>query len=328
MNDKITLFGRIDWTTYGLKTITIQDAIDIIRNGTYYIDDNMRSGMSGTLREITEKIQSLPKGTDLQPVKQQFLPAVSFNGIYDNGIINYSNVTALDFDHIPTQEEFTDLYLRLMNTPCVGCIYRTPSGKGLKALIVHDNADLNMHGNLYLQLMQMFQTPYIGTDPKCQDLNRRNYLCYDPNVWVNPKPIPFHFVYDSALDTIKSNNNHTTNKGKQIMTQRIKPIISLGLPSDASVMSMLKSRCKRFHSDYLIEGARRDGVYWFGTQASKAGVDYLKGLEYVKKLYQSNEVTLTRGGIFTEDEIIENYTNGYDAENYDENYRKTFIIHR
>ena len=225
-------------------------------------------------------------------------------------------------------EEFTDLYLRLMNTPCVGCIYRTPSGKGLKALIVHDNADLNMHGNLYRQLMQMFQTPYIGTDPKCQDLNRRNYLCYDPNVWVNPKPIPFHFVYDSALDTIKSNNNHTTNKGKQIMTQRIKPIISLGLPSDASVMSMLKSRCKRFHSDYLIEGARRDGVYWFGTQASKAGVDYLKGLEYVKKLYQSNEVTLTRGGIFTEDEIIENYTNGYDAENYDENYRKTFIIHR
>lgn len=132
MNDKITLFGRIDWTTYGLKTITIQDAIDIIRNGTYYIDDNMRSGMSGTLREITEIIQKLPEGTYLQPFKQQFLPAVSFNGEYNKGIINYSNVTALDFDHIPTQEEFTDLYLRLMNTPCVGCIYRNTERKRFK----------------------------------------------------------------------------------------------------------------------------------------------------------------------------------------------------
>ena len=52
-------------------------------------------------------------------------------------------------------------------------------------------------------------------------------------------------------------------------------------------MCMLKGRCKRFHPDYLIEGARRDGVYWFGTQSTKAGVDYQYGLDYVKKLYQS-----------------------------------------
>ena len=90
-------------------------------------------------------------------------------------------------------------------------------------------------------------------------------------------------------------------------------------------MNMLKSRCRRFHPDYLKEGARRDGVYWFGTQASKAGVDYLFGLEYVKKLYQSDEIELTRGGAFTEDEVRENYTNGYDAESYDEDFRKGFI---
>ena len=29
---------------------------------------------------------------------------------------------------------------------------------------------------------------------------------------------------------------------------------------------------------------------------------------------------------FTEDEITENYTNGYDAESYDEDYRKGFSI--
>ena len=325
MNYQITLFGRIDWTAYGLTTITVQDTIEIIRTGNYFINDSKRSGMWGTLAEVTRQIQALPDGANIQAAKQQFLPAVSFNGMYQNGIVKYSNVTALDFDHIPSEKEYSDLYQHLMAIPCVGWIYRTPSGRGLKALVIHDNDDPGMHGNLYRQLMQMFQTPFIGTDPKCQDLNRRNYLCYDPDVWTNPSPVPYHFVYDATYDTttISVSIQHQP-KQKQSVTERTTPIVAPGTPSDASIMNMLKSRCMRFHPDYLVEGARRDGVYWFGTQAAKAGVEYLYGLEYVKKLFQSEEITLIRGGAFTEDEITENYTNGYDAENYDEEFRRSF----
>lgn len=327
MNYEITLFSRIDWTAYGLTTITVQDTIEIIRTGNYLINDSKRSGMWGTLAEVTRQIQALPDGANIQAAKQQFLPAVSFNGMYQNGIVKYSNVTALDFDHIPSEKEYSDLYQHLMAIPCVGWIYRTPSGRGLKALVIHDNDDPWMHGNLYRQLMQMFQTPYIGTDPKCQDLNRRNYLCYDPDVWTNPSPLPYHFVHDATFDspTTSASIPHQP-KQKQPVTERTKPIIESGTSSDASIMNMLKGRCKRFHPDYLVEGARRDGVYWFGTQASKAGVEFLLGLEYVKLLYQSDEVTLTRGGAFTEDEIIENYTNGYDAESYDEEFRRNFKV--
>ena len=325
MNYEITLFGRIDWTAYGLTTITVQDTIEIIKTGNYFINDSKRTGMWGTLAEVTRQIQALPEGRDIQPAKQQFLPAVSFNGVYNNGIVNYSNVTALDFDHIPSEKEYADLFHHLTSIPCVGWIYRTPSGRGLKALVIHDNEDPGMHENLYRQLMKMFQTPFIGTDPKCQDLNRRNYLCYDPDVWTNPSPVPYHFVYDATYDapTISASIQHQP-KQKQSVTERTTPIVAPGTPSDESVMNMLKGRCKRFHPDYLVEGARRDGVYWFGTQASKAGVEYLFGLEYVKKLYQSDEVTLIRGGAFTEEEITENYTNGYDAESYDEHFRISF----
>ena len=45
MNYEITLFGRIDWTAYGLTTITVQDTIEIIRTGNYLINDIKRSGM-------------------------------------------------------------------------------------------------------------------------------------------------------------------------------------------------------------------------------------------------------------------------------------------
>ena len=327
MNNEITLFGRIDWTAYGLVTITVQDTIEIIKTGNYFINDSKRTGMWGTLSEVTRQIQALPEGRDIQPAKQQFLPAVSFNGVYSNGIVKYSNVTALDFDHIPSEKEYADLFQHLMAIPCVGWIYRTPSGRGLKALVIHDNDDPGMHGNLYRQLMQMFQTPYIGTDPKCQDLNRRNYLCYDPEVWTNASPVPYHFVYDAAYDspTTSKSISHQP-KQKQPVAERIKPIVAPDTPSDASIMSMLKGKCKRFHPDYLVEGARRDGVYWFGTQASKAGVEFLFGLEYVKLLYQSDEVSLTRGGVFAENEITENYTNGYDTESYDEEFRRSFKV--
>ena len=108
-NSKISLFGRINWTTYGLKTITVQEAISIIRDGTFRLYDKEHSN-SYTLREITELMQYNYKGDDLQTLKEDYLPAVSFNGVYSNGIVEYSSVTALDFDHIHSQEEFTDLY--------------------------------------------------------------------------------------------------------------------------------------------------------------------------------------------------------------------------
>lgn len=315
-NLNITLFGRINWLSFGSRTISVDDAIKIIREGTYYIDDTARSGMCGTLRDITEQIQHLPEGTDLQPIKEQFLPAVSFNGVYSNGIVQYSCVTALDFDHIPSQEAYTDLYLRLMKTPYVRNIYRTPSGRGLKALVLHDNQDPSKHNDLYQQLMRMFQTPYIKTDPKCADLPRRNYLCYDPDVWSNPNPIGYHYIPTAAI--------MNTACAKNISKPNIKK--SNDTLSDASIMNLLKSRCRRYHPDYLCEGARRDGVFWFGTQASKAGVDYDYGLEYVIRLYGSSEIRLTKGGSFTTDEIKENYNNGYEMESYDEDFRKAFTV--
>jgi hypothetical protein len=322
-NSKITLFGRINWTTYGLRTITVQEAISIIRDGNYRIY-NKDYNVTFSLREVTEYLQYKVNVDSLQLLKEHFLPAVSFNGVYNNGIVEYSNVTALDFDHIPSQKEYTELYLRLRATPCVGWIYRTPSGKGIKAIILHDNENPLLHTNMYQQLMHMFQTPYIKTDPKCKDLSRRNYLCYDPDIWTNPSPIPYHFSYDTCFDTNNSTSCVRNKHNSTCTVQRTKPIITIGGPSDISIINMLKSRCKRFYPDFLKEGARRDGVYWFGTQMAKAGVDYTLGLEFVNELYNSNEITLTKGGIFTEEEVIENFTNGYDAETYNEHYRRSF----
>lgn len=177
----INLFERIDWLDSNYE-LTVDDVISIIRDGTLPVE-NKRAGYRTTLKEVTEYMQNgLPSGASLQDMKREYLPAVSFNGTFQNGLITqYSDVTALDFDHIPNQGAYSDLYYALMATPCVRNIYRTPSGKGLKAIILHDNQVPGLHGNLYRQLHAMFKTEFISADPKCGDLFRRNYICYDPD---------------------------------------------------------------------------------------------------------------------------------------------------
>lgn len=66
---------------------------------------------------------------------------------------------------------------------CPEC-FCTPSGNGLKALVLHDNTDPARHEDLYGQLLDKF---YVANrnDASCKDLARRNYLSYDPDIWTN-----------------------------------------------------------------------------------------------------------------------------------------------
>ena len=98
----------------------------------------------------------------------------------------------MDFDKIKSYGEMEHLRNRLIKTPCVCCVFVTPSGKGLKALVLHDNTDPAMHEDLYEQLLQKFNV--ASKDKSCKDLARRNYLSYDPNIWTNPNPVPYHYV--------------------------------------------------------------------------------------------------------------------------------------
>ncbi len=321
MNLDVSLFTFINWVK-NPTNMTVDEVISIIKSKNYPI---VFGDKILFLDDVTDMIrQASPQ--DRQTMKFRYLPAVSFNGIYDNGIVQYSNVTALDFDHIPSQEAFSELYSRLMATPCVRSIYRTPSGVGLKAIILHDNVDPSMHGNLYEQLLRMFQTPFTKADSSCRDLSRRNYLCYDGDAWSNPSPVAFHFEYDKSLDPVLHKNSITTPapKPEPVSTVWYSPVLPGDALSDASIMNILKKRCEMFHPNYFYEGSRRDGVFWFGTQASRAGVDHDYGLNFVKKLYNSDKIKITKGGVFSDKEVEENFNNGYSKGEYDESFRMSF----
>lgn len=322
MRDSITFIKRANYTKFGFLNMSVDDALEYIKNGNYYLFD--REIGQYTLQHITMFIHLAKTKKEVQERKLKYLPAVAFNGLFmdgnltNNGIILYSEFTALDFDNFSTQQGMMDTYSRLVATPCVYAVFITPSGNGLKAIIRHDNQDPKMHFNLYLQLLRKFHIDEGTNDSSGNDLRRLSYLVYDPNIYINRDAVPYHFEFDP---TIAASIFPQYSQG---LTTTPTPQDASNYISDISIMNILKYRCHQKHPEYFVEGNRRNGVFWFGTQCGKAGVDYQKGLDYTIRIYTGDEITYTMGNEMPEKEIAKNFKSGYSKETYNEDYRQTF----
>lgn len=256
-NKNVMLMNRINFTKYNLSPRSIGEVIEIICRGNYNIHDNEFGDMN--LKEATDLVRSHPN--DMQNMKFRLLPAVAFNGTFseitETGIETYSQITALDFDHVCDMD---GLKARLMGCPHVFCVFTTPSGQGLKALVLHDNTDLGKHRNMYEQLLCLFSE--ASQDQSCKDLARRNYLCYDPNVWVNKNAVPYHYVPSkpqvSNHPFLVSNN---PNQNYQ------------GCVSGKRILDIQMATWKKKHPEAWVEGNRANSIFWFACMLCRWGVD-------------------------------------------------------
>ena len=261
-NVRFTLLQRISYVKFNLKVITLEEVIGYIRNGDMPLYDKEYGNY--TLRQAVEYIRSLDE-KEMNIWKPLLLPAVAYNGTFTymdkNGIDIYSPVTAMDFDDILTMDELIRLRRRLMITPCVVSVFITPSGHGLKALVLHDNTDSTRHTDLYEQLLDKFNV--ASKDASCKDLARRNYLSYDPAIWVNPNPVPYHYIL-SIKPEIKV----------------AQPIITGKKVSDRSILSIMNANWKKNHPEYWVEGNRASSIFKLACLMCKWGVDEDLAVEY------------------------------------------------
>ena len=259
---KCTLLQRINYVKYGLKNITLAEVIECIRVGISPLYDNAYEVY--TLQMAVEHIRAVDE-KDVDKWKSERLPAVTFNGTFTyvdrGGIDTYSSVTAMDFDDLQSMDELIHLRHRLMITPFVVCVFITPSGHGLKALVLHDNTDYNNHIDLYEQLLGKFNV--ASTDPNCKDLARRSYLSYDPTIWVNPHPVPYHYI-----PSIKPE------------TKIVRPIFTGKKVSDRSILSVMNASWKKNHQEYWKEGNRASSIFRLSCLMCRCGVDEDLATEY------------------------------------------------
>lgn len=285
----MTILRRINVTKNELSYPTLDEVIDIIRSGELVLFDQQYGYYR--LKDAVGFIRKMPD-EERQYWKFRLLPAVAYNGDFDevNGkhLRTYSNITAIDFDHIPTEADMMAMQAMLTSMPCVVCVFVTPSGHGLKALVRHDNTDPARHSEMYAQLLNSFNA--AGKDVSCKDLSRRNYLSYDPNIWVRQTPsIPFHYqpvAVDRALGI--STGSKTVRSG-------------------SSIISIMNKKWQKKHPEYWKEGHRATGIFTMSCMLCRWGVDENLATRYFVNGWKCESMT--------EKEIKDTVHNAYNAEN-------------
>lgn len=239
----MTILERINFSKFNLRQTSIQEVLNIIRNGDYQLYDRELGNYS--LAKITNAIRTQSDSERQNDWKAKYLPAVSINGTWDgNGISDYSCYTVLDFDYINSEEDMTNTFRYLRTIPYVVAIFRTLKPYRLKAIIKHDNTDPSLHKDMYSQLVNLFGASLLDTS--CSNLSRKHYLVWDKDIWINSSPVPFHY----RVQQIKTKEHMPTNSNK---TSRNK--------SPQSIISILNSSWHKNHPDYWKEGNRANSIF-------------------------------------------------------------------
>lgn len=281
---KISLFNRITDINHP-EEYEIDKVLDIIKTSSYY--------------HVAEKVDAVRKAkTKEEKEKAKMkLPAVTWNGTFKtknrNDLIHYSSFTALDFDHIQP-EKMDEFGKWLQSFPCVYAYYITPSGKGYKAIILHDNYEPLYHYDLYNQLLKLFDCPEI--DKSTTDLARGNFLSYDPNLWKNPKPQPFHFIPSTSEPIIPETVTETIIKdeaGNEMITEddsyvaKFLNTLSRQVVSDDSIIRILG----KIWTGKSIANGRNNTTMSYAGVLCKAGVEKDRAKSFIEELIPDFDIT-------------------------------------
>ena len=282
--NKVSLFGKITDINHP-EEYDIDKVLEIIQNNTYF--------------HLKEKVDAVRKaGTKEEKEKRKMkLPAITWNGTFKtknrNDLIHYSSFTALDFDDIEP-EKMHEFGKWLQSFSCVYAYYVTPSGKGYKAIIFHDNYEPLYHYDLYNQLLELFNCP--EKDTSTVDLARGNFLGYDPNLWKNPNPKPFHFVPSTPEPIILDTVTETIIRdetGTEIMTEddfyvaNFLNTLSRQVVSDDSIIRILG----KIWTGKSIANGRNNTAMSYAGVLCKAGVEKDRAKLFIKELIPDYDIT-------------------------------------
>lgn len=275
------------------SNITFFARITDVNNPRYYsIDHLLKVIKEGKDFNIAAKVKAVRKATTKEERdKKKFqLPAIAWNGKFkyrdSSGCDLYSSFTALDFDHIES-ENMDDFKQFIQAIPCVYAYFKSPSGEGMKVIVVHDSQRKENHADLYSQLLSLFKCD--ATDTSTSDLGRGNYLSYDPDLWINPNPEPFHYEASQSPvkhETLKTQTIIKDSVGNVIIeddddyTTKFLNYLSRTILTDDSIINMLN---KVWNQATITRGRNNTALSYAGVLC-KAGVDQQKAQQFIHTL--------------------------------------------
>ena len=112
------------------------------------------------LKQLTEFVRN-QLDEDMFKEEKKKLPMIAPSGIFtyrnDNidNLRGYSNIMVLDFDKFPNHEaanEFKQKLIQYADQLHIYAVWFSPSNKGVKVAMLHDNTNPEYHYNLFMQV--------------------------------------------------------------------------------------------------------------------------------------------------------------------------------
>ena len=122
-----------------------------------------------------------------------FLPHARIDPEKNKNLANcstHSGLLAIEYDKL-SDSELLKAKAQLSSLPWISLLYTSISGKGLCAFVYAPKLSLLNHSTYY-ELVASYLDNYLGLchDPSGANLNRLRFFSYDPEVYVNPSPLP------------------------------------------------------------------------------------------------------------------------------------------
>ena len=280
VNNRVSVIPRI-YKPNEVQDVELKVVLNAIKTG-------ILNGMD--LTKITQEIQSEPDHTVQNKMKYELLPVAMFNGTFsyknDQRIKEYSSFTAIDLDNFSSKTDMNIAKMMLMKDSCVYVIYTTPSGRGLKAIIIHDNLSPDYHGELYEQLLGRYQISTIDTS--VSDLSRGNYICYDSDIYINYNPNPYHFSHNPTYIPKTKPKSLSPRAGSDYDIRHLRLMLGfkhpVGNKSDQSIINILNA-CWKKQPDRWRVGNRKNSVFQAASELCNAGVNMDRALDYLINAY-------------------------------------------
>jgi len=159
--------------------------------GLMDILESMKTGLAFIKKVVTDIRKEKDHGlknilkVSLLPV---FCPSGLFLKMKDKGIDKMSGVICIDLDNVSDIKSENE---RLMKNEYVFSIFKSPSGEGLKVLVLHNLNSPDLFNKLYAHvgdILGLQNRTDLVFDLHCSNISRPCFWSYDPNLYINPNP--------------------------------------------------------------------------------------------------------------------------------------------
>ena len=256
----VSVFNNI-WDTDNenlTKNCDVKTILDIIRTGDY---------------GVAAKINAI----------RNHLFVITWQGIFsrknNNGCVSLSSLVCIDIDH-QAGLDLNCIKQTISSWPFVLAYFLSPSGDGLKVVIITDN-----------QVEQLFSDAFgIQPDSRCEDLSHPCYISYDPGIYYNPNATSWHYEHKPEFDRILKQQSHQgPNDGTvlelspydKFMAQMNKIRCPL---TDDQIINILDIKWSKFPNNYK-DGHRTKSVFAQACGLCKAGIEMEKALDYLESKF-------------------------------------------